>query len=305
MKAQVSFLLQVPISRLGHTLNFVQSPLKNHQAISKCVAAARCLVEHFKKRELACTKLKNKEQQMGTPQHMLPEQWNLIEELSQALETFEGATVFLSGQQYVILSALPQLVQSLKKSIQRLHQSSVENLSSCQLTKQASSTAQEDKGTTSFLHNILGSSDSSTSDEEDEEHQLNQIVQKEVLIYFGENIPQEGESAVMVENKCSSLSNNGKAGKVLAVYSGNIVCFLQQETLHQSAGQVSVLSIMEKVKSFSNKDCWNRVLGVGGCSQQAPGCCWENISIYWKWQGGASRAEGTCCQDSGSLLSVC
>ena len=48
-----------------------------------------------------------------------PDQWNLIEELSHALEPFEGATVFLSGQQYVTLSALPQLVQSLKKSIQR------------------------------------------------------------------------------------------------------------------------------------------------------------------------------------------
>lgn len=45
-----------------------------------------------------------------------PGQWNLIEELRQALEPFKGATVFLSGQQYVTLSALPQLVQSLKKS---------------------------------------------------------------------------------------------------------------------------------------------------------------------------------------------
>lgn len=47
-----------------------------------------------------------------------PEQWNLTEELFQALEPFDGAMVFLSGQQYVTLSALPQLVQSLKKSIQ-------------------------------------------------------------------------------------------------------------------------------------------------------------------------------------------
>ncbi|XP_040261635.1 E3 SUMO-protein ligase ZBED1-like [Bufo bufo] len=151
----------------GHTLNLVvQSALKNHQAISKCVACVRCLVEHFKKSELACTKLKEKQQQMGTPQHMLvhdvstrwnstyhmiarlleqrwpvtaalsdpevtprgkhhyldlkPEQWSLIEELTQALEPFEGATVFLSGQNYVTLSALPQLVQNLKKSIQSL-----------------------------------------------------------------------------------------------------------------------------------------------------------------------------------------
>uniref|UniRef100_A0A8C5NCM1 BED-type domain-containing protein n=1 Tax=Gouania willdenowi TaxID=441366 RepID=A0A8C5NCM1_GOUWI len=148
----------------GHTLNLVvQGALKKNQAISKCVAAARCLVEHFKKSELACTKLKDKQQQMGTPSHMLvqdvstrwnstfhmlsrlleqrwpvtaalsdpavtprgkhyldlkPEQWDVIQELNQALEPFEGATVFLSGQEYVTLSALPQLVQSLKKSIQ-------------------------------------------------------------------------------------------------------------------------------------------------------------------------------------------
>ncbi|XP_042343871.1 E3 SUMO-protein ligase ZBED1-like [Plectropomus leopardus] len=148
----------------GHTLNLVvQGALKKNQAISKCVAAARCLVEHFKKSELACSKLKDKQQQMGTPLHMLvqdvstrwnstfhmlfrlleqrwpvtaalsdpavtprgkhyldlkPEQWDVIQELNQALEPFEGATVFLSGQEYVTLSALPQLVQSLKKSIQ-------------------------------------------------------------------------------------------------------------------------------------------------------------------------------------------
>ncbi|KAK9969860.1 hypothetical protein ABG768_028001 [Culter alburnus] len=54
----------------------------------------------------------------GKHHYLRPEQWNLIEELFQALEPFDGAMVFLSGQQYVTLSALPQLVQSLKKSIQ-------------------------------------------------------------------------------------------------------------------------------------------------------------------------------------------
>ena len=47
-----------------------------------------------------------------------PEQWNLIEELSQDLEPFEAATVFLRGQQYVTLSAFPQLVHKLKNNIQ-------------------------------------------------------------------------------------------------------------------------------------------------------------------------------------------
>lgn len=147
----------------GHTLNLVvQNTLKEEKNISSCVASARCLVEHFKKSELACTKLKEKQQQMGLQQHMLiqdistrwnstlhmlsrlleqrwpvsavlsdptvnprgkhhyldlkPEKWLMIEELIQILEPFEGATVFLSGEQYVTLSALPQLVQTLKKS---------------------------------------------------------------------------------------------------------------------------------------------------------------------------------------------
>ncbi|KAI7790056.1 putative zinc finger BED domain-containing protein 4-like, partial [Triplophysa rosa] len=282
----------------GHTLNLVvQSSLKIHQAISKCVAAVRCLVEHFKKSELACTKLKEKQQQMGTETNMLvqdactrwnstyhmlfrlleqrwpvtatlsdpavtqrgkhyldlkPEQWNLIEELSQVLEPFEASTVFLSGQQYVTLSALPQLVHKLKKNIERpdlesapvrsfqAHateqitarwqglmeftpespnitllaaaldprfrklkflpadqvfkvQSTVQTMALAVAAKKqarqptpsengASSTAHDSpeahaKRVTSFL-DILGS-DSSTSDEEDDQQQLNQTVQRE------------------------------------------------------------------------------------------------------------------------------
>ncbi|XP_077434540.1 E3 SUMO-protein ligase ZBED1-like isoform X2 [Vanacampus margaritifer] len=144
----------------GHTLNaVVQSPLGNKETIAKCVDSARCLVEHFKRNEVACTKLIEKQQEMGMPPMMLiqdvsaewtstyhmlsrllgqrwpvtaalsdpavikeprldldAEQWNLIEELIQVLGPFEGATEFLSGEQYVTLSALPQLVYNLKKS---------------------------------------------------------------------------------------------------------------------------------------------------------------------------------------------
>ncbi|KAK0134110.1 Zinc finger BED domain-containing protein 1 [Merluccius polli] len=138
----------------GHTLNLVvQSTLKNNKTIASCVGSARCLVEHFKKSELACTKLKEKQQhqkattdvdtgcQYPVEQHishaiktpgtamapvnprgkhhyldLKPEQWNISEELTQVLGPFEGATEFLSGEQYVTLSALPQLVQNLKKS---------------------------------------------------------------------------------------------------------------------------------------------------------------------------------------------
>lgn len=44
-----------------------------------------------------------------------PDQWALMEELIQVLAPFESATVFLSGQQYVTLSALPQLIHNLNK----------------------------------------------------------------------------------------------------------------------------------------------------------------------------------------------
>ncbi|XP_065119297.1 E3 SUMO-protein ligase ZBED1-like [Paramisgurnus dabryanus] len=147
----------------GHTLQLiVNHALKNAQ-INKTVSAARCLVEHFKNSELASTKLKAKQQQMGTPQHNLtqdvsvrwnstfymisrlleqrwpvtatlsdPEvtqrgkryldlkgdQWSLLEELEQALKPFECATVFLSAQDYVTVSALPPLVKGLQKSAQ-------------------------------------------------------------------------------------------------------------------------------------------------------------------------------------------
>ncbi|KAM7399172.1 hypothetical protein PAMP_018459 [Pampus punctatissimus] len=65
----------------GHTLNLVvQNLLKSQQAISKCVAAARSLVEHFKKSELACTKLRVKQKQIGAKENMLVQdvctRWN-------------------------------------------------------------------------------------------------------------------------------------------------------------------------------------------------------------------------------------
>lgn len=55
----------------GHTLQLVvYHALKNPQ-ITKATGAARCLVEHFKKSELASSKLKAKQKQMGIPEHKL------------------------------------------------------------------------------------------------------------------------------------------------------------------------------------------------------------------------------------------
>ncbi|KAL2095528.1 hypothetical protein ACEWY4_007676 [Coilia grayii] len=46
------------------------------------------------------------------------DQWGLLEELCTALKPFECATVFLSGDKYTTISAVPPLVQGLVKSTQ-------------------------------------------------------------------------------------------------------------------------------------------------------------------------------------------
>lgn len=47
-----------------------------------------------------------------------PDQWSLLEELSTVLKPFECVTVFLSGQKYATVSAVPPLVKGLLKSTQ-------------------------------------------------------------------------------------------------------------------------------------------------------------------------------------------
>ncbi|XP_034565509.1 zinc finger BED domain-containing protein 1-like [Notolabrus celidotus] len=147
----------------GHTLQLVINHALKQPQITKALGAARCLVEHFRKSELAATKLKTKQKQMGTPEHKLvqdvstrwnstfymvtrlleqrwpltatlsdptvtqsgkryldlkADQWALLEELAKALQAFECATVYLSGESYVTVSALPPLVRGLLKSTQ-------------------------------------------------------------------------------------------------------------------------------------------------------------------------------------------
>lgn len=151
----------VSVRCAGHTLQLVVSRALKQPQITKALGAARCLVEHFKKSELASTKLKAKQKQMGTPEHKLiqdvstrwnstfymvtrlleqrwpltatlsdptvtqsgkqyldlkADQWALLEELAKALKAFECATVYLSGESYVTVSALPLLVRGLLKS---------------------------------------------------------------------------------------------------------------------------------------------------------------------------------------------
>ncbi|XP_072768749.1 E3 SUMO-protein ligase ZBED1-like [Nerophis lumbriciformis] len=46
------------------------------------------------------------------------DQWSLLEELEQVLKPFECATVYLSGESYVTVSAVPLLVKGLRKATQ-------------------------------------------------------------------------------------------------------------------------------------------------------------------------------------------
>uniref|UniRef100_G3N9Y2 HAT C-terminal dimerisation domain-containing protein n=1 Tax=Gasterosteus aculeatus TaxID=69293 RepID=G3N9Y2_GASAC len=117
----------VSVCCAGHTLQLViNHALKNPQ-ISKALGASRSLVEHFKRSELAASNLKLKQKQMGTPEDpatqrgkqyldLKSDQRTLLEELAQALQAFECATVYLSGESYVTVSALPPLVKGLLKS---------------------------------------------------------------------------------------------------------------------------------------------------------------------------------------------
>lgn len=49
------------------------------------------------------------------------DQWALLEELGKALQAFESATVYLSGDSYVTASALPSLVRVLLKSTHTIY----------------------------------------------------------------------------------------------------------------------------------------------------------------------------------------
>lgn len=91
---------------------------------------------------------------------------------------------------FKIQSMVQTMALDVKKEIQQKNSSENE----------APSTAQDKPVThqrSTFISSLLGSSDSSTSDEEDEDQHLNQTVQKEVLMYFGERALPRRESPLL------------------------------------------------------------------------------------------------------------
>lgn len=85
----------------GHTLQLVINAALKSPGIEKAVGAARCLVEHFKKSELASSKLKEKQKQMATTEHSLVQdvstRWNsTFYRISRLLEQRWPVTATLS-----------------------------------------------------------------------------------------------------------------------------------------------------------------------------------------------------------------
>lgn len=115
----------------GHTLQLVLTSALKHQIIAKAFGPSRCLVEHFKRSELASTKLKQKQQQMGTTEHKLIQdvstRWNstyhmisrLLEQRWPVTATLSELTVTKTGKQYLDLkpdqwSLIEELSTALK-----------------------------------------------------------------------------------------------------------------------------------------------------------------------------------------------
>lgn len=114
---------------LGHTLQLVVNHALKNPQITKATGAARCLVEHFKKSELASSKLKAKQKQMGIPEliqdvsvrcnssfhmisHLIEQRWSVTATLSDP-EVTQRAKHFLDlkPEQWSLLEELEQALK--------------------------------------------------------------------------------------------------------------------------------------------------------------------------------------------------
>ncbi|XP_063324202.1 E3 SUMO-protein ligase ZBED1-like [Pelmatolapia mariae] len=149
----------------GHTLQLIVNTALKDTTISRALGAARQLVEHFKRSELASTRLKMKQEQMNVKKNtliqdvstrwnstfhmierLLEQRWPLTATLSDpevmprgkhyfdlkpdqwALleELKQGLAPYTTQQQYTTVSGLPQVVKGLTRAV---HQSQLETSS--------------------------------------------------------------------------------------------------------------------------------------------------------------------------------
>ncbi|XP_069374455.1 E3 SUMO-protein ligase ZBED1 isoform X1 [Paralichthys olivaceus] len=112
----------------GHTLQLIVNSALKEPSINKATGTARSLVEHFRRSELANSKLKKKQQQMNTAEHkliqdvitrwnstyymverLLEQRWRVTATLSDPEVTPRGKHYFdLKPEQWVLLEELVQ-----------------------------------------------------------------------------------------------------------------------------------------------------------------------------------------------------
>ncbi|XP_035500943.2 zinc finger BED domain-containing protein 4-like [Scophthalmus maximus] len=121
----------------GHTLQLVVNhALEKNPMIDKTLGAARCLVKHFKKSELASSKLKQKQKQWGTAEHtliqdvpvrlnssyymvnrLLEQRWPVVATLSDPEVTQRGKHYLdLKNDQWTLLEELEQVLKPLEQA---------------------------------------------------------------------------------------------------------------------------------------------------------------------------------------------
>ncbi|XP_078028245.1 E3 SUMO-protein ligase ZBED1-like [Epinephelus lanceolatus] len=120
----------------GHTLQLVVNHVMKDPTIDRTLSAARGLVKHIKKSEPASTKLKQKQQQMGTPEHkliqdvavrwnssyymvehLLEQRWPVVATLSDPEVTHRGKHYLdLKNDQWVLLSELKEVLQPYEQA---------------------------------------------------------------------------------------------------------------------------------------------------------------------------------------------
>ncbi|XP_078027660.1 E3 SUMO-protein ligase ZBED1-like [Epinephelus lanceolatus] len=120
----------------GHTLQLVVNHAMKDPTIDRTLSAARGLVKHIKKSEPASTKLKQKQQQMGTPEHkliqdvavrwnssyymvehLLEQRWPVVATLSDPEVTHRGKHYLdLKNDQWVLLSELKEVLQPYEQA---------------------------------------------------------------------------------------------------------------------------------------------------------------------------------------------
>ncbi|XP_077062361.1 E3 SUMO-protein ligase ZBED1-like [Siphateles boraxobius] len=255
----------------GHTLQLVINAALKHTSIEKAVGAARCLVEHFKKSELASSKLREKQQQMNTPEHSLVQDGLLkstqsavyesaplrafqLTAVQQLQERWKRETAFSDRAPNTVILAMvldprfrklnkflsPDEVLRVQTKVQTMvleerRKMDVQQHGSCSVTS-TDTTATESTPLATLLDSLLGS-DGEEDDRAGQAEDVHTQVRKEVLTYFGE------KSLAKEENPLLWWKANNDRYPMLARLAKSYLCIpatsTPSERLFSAAGNIA------------------------------------------------------------------